>query len=129
MILWNYPSQCPKCECKVVRPTWSQFRPTKPGYIAFKCAEENCQHRWEISALLTGPRGSGMPQTFISHVRLKNPDGSVRENRCEVRLVFSRDQDAAARVVLKDINDHTVEQVDFYSMERLITENVERSKD
>jgi hypothetical protein len=100
MILWNYPSKCPECGCNIVHPTWSSFRPTKPGHIAFQCAEEKCQHRWEVSALFTGPRGSGMPQSFIAHLRLKNPDGSEREFRCETRLVFGRDEDAAARVVV-----------------------------
>jgi hypothetical protein len=70
-----------------------------------------------------------MPQTFISHVRLKNPEGSTRENRCEIRLVFGKDEDSVARVVLKGIEDHTVEQADFNSIERLIVDNAERSRE
>jgi hypothetical protein len=70
-----------------------------------------------------------MPQSFIAHLRLKNPDGSEREFRCETRLVFGRDEDAAARVVLKGFDDHTVEQADFNSMERLIVDNAERSRE
>lgn len=51
-----------------------------------------------------------------------------RPYRCETRLVFGRDQDSVTRVVLKGFDDHTVEQVDFHSMERLIVDNAERSK-
>lgn len=160
MILWNYPSQCPKCECTIVHPTWSSFRPTKPEHIAFQCAEQNCQHRWEVDALFTGPRGSGMPQSFIAHIRIKNLNthctdekcttntgvlidplcnkctklfksgkAPTRLYRCETRLVFGRDEDSVARVVLKGFDDHTVEQADFHSIERLIVDNAERSRE
>lgn len=129
MILWNYPNECPECRCSIVRPTWSSFRPTRPGFIAFQCAEENCQHRWEIEALFTAREGLSMPQAFIIHQRLKNPEGTKRPHRCEVRLVFGRDGDSAAQVALKGVDEHTVDQADVHSIEQLIVDNAERSRE
>lgn len=128
MILWNYPTECPKCTCKVVRPAWSPFRPTKPGFLAFECADEGCKHRWDIEALFTAREGMKMPQAFITHTRLKNPEGSTRQNRCEIQIVFGRDKDAAARVALGGVEDHTVEQADIHSLEQLIVDNAKRSQ-
>ena len=157
MILWNYPTECPKCSCKIVRPTWSFLRPTRPGFLAFECADESCQERWEIEALFTARAGLQMPQAFIAHIRLKNVnvecadekcrsntnvlidpfcpkcakarESVSRKNRCELQLVFARDIPAAARVALMGIDDHTVEQTDVHSIEKLIVDNAERSRE